>query len=338
MGRPGALRLTAADYIEGGEAILLPARDAAGERVDRFVTGALAAMGGPVSRSRVQQWLALGAVWCDERGLTASTRLAGYESIRVQPLPREADKALQPDDVPLAIVAEDDDLIVIDKPVGLVMHPAPGNWRGTILNGLLFHRPAQAGLPRAGIVHRLDKDTSGLVVVARTERAFGSLVQQLADRSVSRRYLAIVHGSAPDAGTVDAPIGRDPVSRVRMAVVPAANGRDARTHFATLARWQVEGQPVSLVECRLDTGRTHQIRVHMRSLGHPLLGDELYGGTALSIARQALHAWRLGLRHPADGSARHWISVPPADLRLLAQSGAVDLEHLCRELDASIRP
>ena len=243
----------------------------------------------------------------------------------MQPLPREADRAFEPDDVPLPIVHEDEDLIVIDKPAGLVMHPAPGNWRGTLLNGLLFHRPALAVLPRAGIVHRLDKDTSGLLVVARSERALASLVAQLADRSMSRRYLAVVQGAAPDAGVIDAPIGRDPVSRVRMAVVPPGAGRASCTRFTTLARWQCDGRAVSLVECRLDTGRTHQIRVHMRSLGHPLLGDALYGGSTQEIARQALHAWRLGLRHPADGTARHWTSDPPDDLCVLVRRSASDL-------------
>jgi 23S rRNA pseudouridine1911/1915/1917 synthase len=329
--------LNAADYIEGGDEILLTARDGVGERVDRFVARALAERGDPVSRARVQHWLALGAITSDERALTASTRLAGYETIRVQPLPREADRAFEPDDVPLPIVHEDEDLIVIDKPAGLVMHPAPGNWRGTLLNGLLFHRPALAVLPRAGIVHRLDKDTSGLLVVARSERALASLVAQLADRSMSRRYLAVVQGAAPDAGVIDAPIGRDPVSRVRMAVVPPGTGRASSTRFTTLARWQCDGRAVSLVECRLDTGRTHQIRVHMRSLGHPLLGDALYGGSTQEIARQALHAWRLGLRHPADGTARHWTSDPPDDLCVLVRAGGVDLLRICRDLDLADR-
>ncbi|HQN12152.1 MAG TPA: RluA family pseudouridine synthase [Quisquiliibacterium sp.] len=361
--------MNAADYIEGGDAflepgdtpfegsdalseggdgtperggaaldvsaeIVLPARDAAGERVDRFVARVLAGRGAAVSRTRVQQWLSLGAVWSDERALTASTRLAGYETIRVQPLPREADRAFEPDDVALPIVHEDEDLIVIDKPAGLVMHPAPGNWRGTLLNGLLFHRPGLASLPRAGIVHRLDKDTSGLLVVACSDRALTALVAQLADRSMSRRYLAVVQGAAPDAGTVDAPIGRDPVSRVRMALVAPGSGRPSRTHFTTLARWQCDGRDLSLVECRLDTGRTHQIRVHMRALGHPLLGDALYGGAMQGIARQALHAWRLGLRHPSDGGLRHWISVPPDDLQGLVRAAGVDLAQLCRTLDA----
>ncbi len=318
-------------------AIELDARAGAGERLDRFLAAALAGRVAGASRSRIQHWIALGAVWCDERPLTRSTRLSGIERLHVQPLPRDADRAFEPDDVPLAIVDEDADLVVIDKPAGLVMHPGAGNWRGTLLNGLLHHRPALAALPRAGIVHRLDKDTSGLVVVACSEASLASLVGQLSRRTVSRRYLALVHGRAPDAGCVDAPIGRDPLQRTRMAVVGADAGRLARTHFTRIAVAGSADGDVSLVECRLETGRTHQIRVHMRHLGHPLLGDALYGGRTTLIARQALHAWRLALAHPVDGGARRWVSVPPADLRALAQSLGLDLRSVCDDLDARVR-
>lgn len=312
------------------------ATGAAGERVDRFLAHRLPAVLPGVSRTRIQQWIGLGAVWCDTRPLTPSTRLFGHERVQVQPLPREADRAFEPDPVPLVIVHEDADLMVIDKPAGLVMHPAAGNWRGTLLNGLLHHRPAQDSLPRAGIVHRLDKDTSGLLVVARSERALASLGAQLADRTMSRRYLAVVRGVTAPQAQVDAPIGRDPQTRVRMAVVDGPAGRPARTFMRRLAAFSVAGQQASLVECRLETGRTHQIRVHLRHLGHPLLGDALYGGPMAGIDRQALHAWRLGLRHPADGRLAHWTSVPPEDLRRLAAQADIDLARLCGDLDREL--
>jgi 23S rRNA pseudouridine1911/1915/1917 synthase len=322
---------------EEADALPVDAAPGAGQRLDRFLAGALAGTVPGASRSRIQQWIALGAVWCEDRPLTQSTRLAGFERLWVRPLPRDADHAFAPDPVPLVVVDEDARLLVIDKPAGLVMHPAAGNWRGTLLNGLLHHRPELAHLPRAGIVHRLDKDTSGLLVVAKTESAVASLVGQLAERTMSRRYLAVVLGTAPAEGTVDAPLGRDPRMRTRMAVVEGPAGKAARTRFARLATWRLAGRPVSLVECRLETGRTHQIRVHMRHLGHPLLGDALYGGPVDSIGRQALHAWRLGLRDPDSGAPRRWVSLPPEDLSALAQSGGCDLRALCGEIDAAIR-
>lgn len=301
--------------------VVIEATDAAGQRVDRY----LAARLDGVSRTRLQQWIALGAVRCDERALTASTRLRGGERIVVEPQPREADTAFAPDPVDLVIVHEDDELLVLDKPPGLVVHPAAGHWRGTLMNGLLHHRPALARLPRAGIVHRLDRDTSGLLVVARTEAAFASLSAQLAERSVERRYLALVVGRSPARGTIDAPIGRDPVSRVRMAVVAPERGRAARTHYERLAVGELASRAVSLLECRLETGRTHQIRVHLRSIGHPLVGDTLYGGAALDgFARQALHAWRLALRHPANGQPARWRSPLPEDLRTLCARAGIE--------------
>ncbi len=301
--------------------LTIEATDAAGQRVDRYLAGRLEG----VSRTRLQQWIALGAVHCEERALTASTRLKGGERIVVEPQPREADTAFAPDPVPLDVVHEDDDLLVVDKPPGLVVHPAAGNWRGTLMNGLLHHRPALARLPRAGIVHRLDRDTSGLLVVAKTERAFASLSAQLAERSMERRYLALVVGRCPAAGTIDAPIGRDPVSRIRMAVVPD-RGKPARTRYERLAVGRLASREVSLLECRLESGRTHQIRVHLRSIGHPLVGDTLYGGPALEgFPRQALHAWRLALRHPADGRRVCWRSPLPDDLRALCTTAGIDV-------------
>ncbi len=292
---------------------VLPAAPGAGQRVDRYLASALSGRIEGLSRTRLQHWLALGAVWCDERPLTAATRLAGYETLRVRPLPREADHAFEPDPLPLRILHEDDDVIVIDKPPGLVVHPAAGHWRGTLLNGLLHHRPSQALLPRAGIVHRLDKDTSGLLVVAANERAVTALVSQLAARTVSRRYLAIAAGVLNEACLVDAPIGRDPRLRTRMAVLEAGVGKPARTRVVPLAQGVWQGGPVTLVTCLLETGRTHQIRVHLRHLGHPLAGDTLYGGPRGPIARQALHAWRLAFDHPGHGGWVQWCAAPPPD-------------------------
>ncbi len=305
----------------------LPARtidasDGTGQRVDRYLASRLSG----VSRTRLQQWIALGAVHCDERPLTASTRLNGSERIVVEPQPREADTAFSPDPVDLHAVYEDEDLLVVDKPPGLVVHPAAGNWRGTLMNGLLYHRPALARLPRAGIVHRLDRDTSGLLVVAKSERAFASLSAQLADRSMGRRYLALAAGVCRARGEIDAPIGRDPVARVRMAIVAAERGRASRTHYERLAVGRLGERDVSLLECRLETGRTHQIRVHLRSIGHPLVGDTTYGGPVLGgFARQALHAERLALRHPAGGKPMQWKAPMPDDLRELCRAAGIDV-------------
>ncbi len=295
--------------------LLVSAAPGAGQRVDRFLAAALAPLVPGLSRTRLQHWLSLGAVSCDERALLPATRLAGYETLRVQVLPREADQSFKPDPVPLAIVHEDDDVLVIDKPAGLVVHPAAGNWRNTLLNGLLHHRPGLAILPRAGIVHRLDKDTSGLLVVAASERALGGLSAQLADRSMTRRYLALAAGLIAAPCTIDAPIGRDPRVRVRMAVLDASQGKAARTQVRPLLQGQFRGAAVTLIECRLETGRTHQIRVHLSYMGHPLLGDTLYGGVGGAIDRQALHAWRLAFAHPQGGDIHEWRSMPPADLR-----------------------
>lgn len=321
----------------GADAILLgPDTAAAGERLDKYLAGRL----DDVSRSRVQQWIALGAVSVDGVPRSAKARLSGRERIRVVPLPHEAERAYEPDPVPLAIVHEDEDLLVVDKPPGLVVHPAAGNWRGTLMNGLLHHRPDSAALPRAGIVHRLDKDTSGLMVVARSERAVASLVAQMASRTASRRYLALAEGRLPAQSTIDAPIGRDPADRTRMAAnVP---GKPARTHLQAVAEGALGDWPLTLALARLDTGRTHQIRVHLRHLGHPIVGDPVYGRRLARtdvIGRQALHAWRLSLAHPADGRWMDWNSAVPSDVgqalaavgistqAALARAAALDLAH-----------
>jgi 23S rRNA pseudouridine1911/1915/1917 synthase len=208
---------------------------------------------------------------------------------------------------------------VINKPAGLVVHPAAGNWTGTLLNGLLYRYPELKQLPRAGIVHRLDKDTSGLMVVARTDIAQTSLVRQLQERTVGRRYLAWVWGDAPSQGKVLATVGRDQRDRLKMAA-GSAQGKPAATLFRRLVKGVFSESPLALLECRLETGRTHQIRVHLESLGLPLLGDPVYrkrtpgAAKALPLQRQALHAYALSLQHPVSQELMTWFRLPPQDL------------------------
>jgi len=289
--------------------------DMAGLRLDQALARLLPAY----SRSRLQQWVRTARVRVDGGVCTPKDKVWGGERIEVRAEVDDA-RADEPQDIPLAIVHEDTQLLVVDKPAGLVVHPGSGNPRGTLLNALLHHAPTLAALPRAGIVHRLDKDTSGLLVVAKTLEAHASLVRQLQARSVQREYLAVVAGVPPPHGQIEAPIGRHPAARTKMAVV--ARGKPALTHF----RVRRSGDGWSLVECRLETGRTHQIRVHMRSIGHPLLGDPVYGNGKLprslpeparAFPRQALHAARLELTHPASGGRLTFSAPLPRDLAQL---------------------
>lgn len=283
----------------------------AGLRLDQ----ALARLLPQYSRNRIADWVR------DERvrvrGATAKPKqkVWGGEPIRIEPVADPHAGAFVPERRELAVVYEDDQLIVIDKPAGLVVHPGSGNWSGTLLNALLHHSPQLADVPRAGIVHRLDKDTSGLLVVAKSIVAHTHLVRQLAARSIGRTYHALVIGDIAGSAQVDAPIGRHPVQRTRMAVI--RSGRAARTLYRPLERF---GR-ATLLECKLDTGRTHQIRVHLASIGHPLVGDPIYGrkrqalpAAVTQLKRQALHAQRLELEHPASGARLAWISPLPADL------------------------
>ncbi len=246
------------------------------------------------SRSRLQTWIEGGHVLVNGQVAKVRQTVREDDLITVFEQPAPEDLAFTPENVDFEVVAESPDWIVVNKPVGLVTHPGSGNWHGTLLNGLLYRYPELALVARAGIVHRLDKDTSGLLVVARNEVAQTNLVRQLQARTMGRKYLAIAHGRMLNHGKVDKPIGRDPRVPVRMAVDSLSAPKAAVTHYALLRSGEYFDSNVSEVSCRLETGRTHQIRVHLASLGHPLLGDTQYGGRLLGLAtRQMLHAWQL---------------------------------------------
>ena len=277
-----------------------------GLRLDK----ALTEMAPEFSRSHLQQLVDGGHVRIDSRVVrTSAHRLRAGDRVRLELVPTQQSRAFRPEPVPFDIVHEDEHVIVVDKRAGLVVHPGAGNWSGTLLNGLLHRDPGCAALPRAGIVHRLDKDTSGLMVVGRSLPAVMALVRAIAAREVRREYLAIAHGHWAAAQRIEAPVGRDPVVRVRMAVVPT--GRAAVTDVEPVGH----GSGTSALRCLLHTGRTHQIRVHLAHRGHPLVGDILYGGRpALGMARQALHAHRLDFRHPASGELLSFTRAAPADM------------------------
>ncbi len=276
------------------------------------------------SRGRIQEWIEAGHVTLDKRTVAIRHKLKGGEAIAVTPQPADDAASHAPEDISLAVVHEDEAIIVIDKPAGMVAHPAAGNWGGTLLNALLHHAPQLADVPRAGIVHRLDKDTSGLLVVAKTLEAQTALVRQLQERAVRREYLALVGGRVEHAGRVDAALGRHPSQRTRMAVLPdsASGAKSAVTHFNPLQHFARAGREATLLECRLETGRTHQIRVHMQHIGHAIVGDQVYGQLPWRtwFVRQALHARRLGLVHPVSGRTLAWEAPVPADMQALLDS------------------
>jgi 23S rRNA pseudouridine1911/1915/1917 synthase len=298
-----------------------------GWRLDR----ALAAVVPSVSRGRIQGWIEQDGARINARTARARDRVHAGDRIDLDMQQPVEALAFEPEPMALQIVYEDELLIVIDKPAGLVVHPGAGNWSGTLLNGLLAHRTSLSTVPRAGIVHRLDAGTSGLMVVAKSVSAQVDLVRQLQQRQVVREYWAVATGIAPSAGTIDAALSRDPRNRLRFSVSASANARNARTHFRRIAVFEPTGGQagvaLSWLACRLETGRTHQIRVHLESIGHPLLGDPLYSrrrpasaAAAHRLNRQALHACRLSLWHPGRAITMTWFRPPPEDLQALMRA------------------
>lgn len=293
------------------------------ERLDKV----LASLFSEYSRSRLSQWILQGKVLLDGEIPKPKDRVSGDEQVEVVVEEQAQGRECQPQPIPLAIVYEDQDLLVINKPAGLVVHPAAGHADGTLQNALLYHDEKLVNVPRAGIVHRLDKDTSGLLVVARNLTAHKSLIEQLQERSVHREYLALVNGVLTAGGTIDESIGRSGRDRKRMAV--RESGKQAITHYRVEQRYRAH----TLVKVNLETGRTHQIRVHMAYIHHNLVGDPLYGGRlrypkgsteplkqALhDFPRQALHAGRLGLIHPRSGEPVEWTAELPKDMQQLLQ-------------------
>ena len=300
---------------------------ASGERLDKVLPRIFP----PYSRSQLQAWLREGRVTLDLEIPAARLAVFGGETLRLEVPPPPVSDWL-PEALPISIVYEDDHIAVIDKPAGCVVHPGAGNTSGTLANALLHRYPRVNGLPRAGIVHRLDKDTSGLLVVALSEPARAELIRSLEAREIKREYFAIVNGCPISGGTVDAPIGRHPRNRLKMAI--SDKGRLACTDYRVKERFRAHG----LLAVTLQTGRTHQIRVHMAHLGFPLVGDPLYGArlklppkpsadlaTRLKqFSRQALHAAALGLTHPVTGKTLNWKSPLPADFSSLVKILAVD--------------
>ena len=296
----------------------------AGMRLDQ----ALAELFPDYSRSKLQTWIKAGRVEVnDDVTLSPKQKLEGGEEITLDAEPETVIESL-PENIPLDIIFEDESLLIVNKPAGLVVHPAAGNWGGTLLNALLHHEPKLETLPRAGIVHRIDKDTSGLLMIAKTLQAHNSLTRQLQDREITREYLAVARGRMTAGGTVDEPIGRHPTDRKRYIV--KESGKFAVTHYRVIQRFTHH----TFVQLMLETGRTHQIRVHMAHVRYPLLGDPVYGGrfqmppncspeleqVLRGFKRQALHAAKLGLQHPVTEEYLEWQQPLPEDMVLLIQA------------------
>ncbi len=306
------------DEAPDGQLEMKVPTDLGGLRLDQALVKLLPAY----SRSRLQDWIEQGMVMLNGSPAAVKQKVWGGENIRVSPQIHPSEQPWQAEDIPLDIVYEDDAILVIDKPAGLVVHPGSGNWQGTLLNALLHHASQLADVPRAGIVHRLDKDTSGLIVVAKTLIAQTALVRQMQARSVKREYLALVWGEVDRDYIINIPIGRHPTQRVKMTTTES--GKEAVTHVGIEERFP----SCTLVRCRLETGRTHQIRVHMAHIGHPLVGDPVYiRGVQKCVPqlrellngfpRQALHATQLALDHPVTGERMEFHSPLPEDMEAL---------------------
>ncbi len=295
----------------------------AGMRLDQV----LAELFSDYSRSKLQTWIKAGRVLVDGKNLKTRDKVDGGEEVRLDAEP-EIVLECEPEDLNLDIIFEDESLLIVNKPAGLVVHPGAGNWSGTLQNGLLFHNKQLAALPRAGLIHRIDKDTSGLLMVAKTLTAHHSLTEQLQERSIHREYQAIVKGWMTAGGTIDEPIGRHPQDRIRYTV--REDGKEAITHYRLLKRFT----RYSFIQVKLETGRTHQIRVHMAHIHYPLVGDPLYAGgfqlpaqcnEALEnqlrgFKRQALHAAKLGLIHPETNEYLEWEQALPDDMQQLLEA------------------
>ncbi|MBY0158229.1 RluA family pseudouridine synthase [Cytobacillus firmus] len=284
--------------------------DAAKTRIDKYITENL---GEDVSRSQVQLWIANGHVSVNEGPIKTNYKVSQGDRI-VLKVPEPSAVEIIPEDIPLGIAYEDADVIVVNKPRGMVVHPAPGHSSGTLVNALMFHCKDLSGINgelRPGIVHRIDKDTTGLIMAAKNDKAHASLAAQLKEHSVNRRYLALVHGNiSHDQGTIDAPIGRDAQDR-KLYTVTDRNSKHAVTHFTVVERFG----DYSLLELKLETGRTHQIRVHMKYIGHPLVGDPVYGKSkGIKLNGQALHAAVLGFVHPSTGEYMEFSAPMPSDM------------------------
>jgi 23S rRNA pseudouridine1911/1915/1917 synthase len=301
-----------------------------GQRLDQ----AMAQLFPEYSRSRLSQWIKEGRVRVDDAAARPRDAVMAGQKVRLS-IPAEPLSDMAPEAMPLDIVYEDAALIVVNKPAGLVVHPGAGNHSGTLQNALLHHAPELAQVPRAGLVHRIDKDTSGLLVVARTLEAHTVLVAAMQAREFERGYVAVTLGVMTGGGTVDAPIKRHPTDRVRMSV--REGGRDSVTHYRVLKRFRAH----TYISVELETGRTHQIRVHLAHIKYPLVGDQVYGrrlgpprnaspelqATLRAFHRQALHAQKLGLVHPGTGEQLHWEVPPPADFQALLAALEADLTH-----------